>query len=148
MYFVKYIWSNQKSLKGFVKCDDFSILCCWKMNFHLCTCISVLYNHCHSNIIWLVVGILAETVLVALFYVMCILNIYMYFNTCSTCIFLLTFQYLFLLIWSPIVLIDHDHFTRAVLFTRAVMTVILLQYIFFSLFRSIIYLYIYACNMR
>lgn len=139
-------WSNQKSLKGFVKCDDFSIFCCWNMNFRLC--ISVLYNHCHSNIIWLVVGILAETVLVALFYVMCILNIYMYFNTCSTCIFLLTFQYLFLLIWSPIVLIDHDHFTRAVLFTRAVMTVILLQYIFFSLFRSIIYLYTYACNMR
>lgn len=109
------------------------------MNFHLC--ISVLYNHCYSNIIGLVVGILAETVLVALFYVMCILNIYMYFNTCSTCIFLLTFQYLFLLILSPIVLIDHDHFTRAVKFTRAVMTVLLLQYIFFSLFRSIIYMH-------
>lgn len=126
IYFVK-MWSYQRLCKCCIKRDDiFFILCCWNLNFHFS--VSMFYNHCYSSIIWLLVGALVQPVVV---YVMCILH-YIY-------IFLTIYlswhsNNLFLIILSLVILIDHDDFTIAVMWE------ILLQYIFYCLFRKIVYL--------
>lgn len=126
IYFVK-MWSYQRLCKCCIKRDDiFFILCCWNMNFHFS--VSMFYNHCYSSIIWLLVGALVQPVVV---YVMCILH-YIY-------IFLTIYlswhsNNIFLIILSLVILIDHDDFTIAVMSEK------LLQYIFYCLFRKIVYL--------
>lgn len=114
----------------------FFILCCWNMNFHFN--VSVLNNHCYSNIIWLLVGALVQPVVVALFYVACILD-YIFL----TIYFCWHSSNLFLIILSPIILIDHDDFTRAVIYIYPVYK------IFYFLFRKMVYiLYTLVSAMR
>lgn len=128
IYFVK-MWSYQRLCKGCIKGDDiFFILCCWNLNFHFS--VSMFYNHYNHyySSIWLLVGALVQP-----FVVLCYVYIALY-------IFFLTIYLswhsnnIFLIILSLVILIDHDDFTIAVMSEK------LLQYIFYCLFRKIVYL--------
>lgn len=109
------LWSYQRLHKGFVKCDHFFFSSLFAAETW--TFISLLYNLCYCNFIWLLVGPLRYNLLLLLLCFM--LNTYLIIYTC---IFLTlyfcwhsSYLHVLLIILSPIILIDNDHFTRAVM---------------------------------